>query len=83
MNIAEIQLLTGERVIVNKDGSLPTVKDDSGGLLTVGRECYQETGGLYYWTGTEWKPVNAIQKLCQIAEFLREIRDNLYTEAED
>ncbi len=53
----------------------PTI-DDDGGPLPIGREMYRaDTGGLTHWNGTTWAPVTTTQKLCQIADFLREIRD--------
>lgn len=79
MNITSPPLLTDDRIFISGTDAAPTV-DEDGGALPVGRELVRDTGGHAYWAGTEWKPVTVEQKLCQIAEFLREIRDKLLSE---
>jgi hypothetical protein len=74
--MSEPTLRTDNRIHIGADEALPTV-DEDGGALPVGRELLRDNGGTYYWTGSNFTAVTADQKLCQIAEFLREIRDLL------
>ncbi len=78
--IANILLRTDDILTRGPNDPEPTV-DGDGGPLAVGRELYRsDSGGLTFWNGTAWGPVTDIQKLCQIADFLREIRDLLASE---
>lgn len=74
--MSEPPLRTDDRLHIGASDAIPTV-DFDGGALPVGRELLRDNGGTYYWTGSAFTAVTAEQKLCQIAEFLREIRDLL------
>jgi hypothetical protein len=76
MNITESALRTDVRIYIGSTDNAPTV-DEDGGALPVGRELIRDHGGSAYWTGTQWKPVSELQKLCQVADLLFEIRDLL------
>lgn len=79
-NVSE-PTLTTETLVLNSGATFPTSVDDYGSLLVIGQELYQQdTGGRYYWTGTTWKPVSTEQKLCQIADLLKEILTALTSE---
>ena len=73
------QLRTDERIWISDTDSEPTV-DVDGGTLPVGRELQREGGSVKYWNGASWQAVTETQKLCQVADFLREIRDLLNSE---
>ena len=79
-SISEKILRTDNVINRGPNDAEPTI-DDDGGPLPVGRELYRsDSGGLTFWNGTAWGPVTTTQKLCQIADFLREIRDLLSNE---
>ena len=74
------QLRTTGRMLRNESDSDPSL-DDEGGVLLVGTELLREdTGKTQYWDGSAWQPITLVQRLGQIGEFLREIRDLLTRE---
>ena len=69
-------LTTGRMVRLSTDDT-PT-KDDDGGTLEVGAELlHEDTGNIKYWNGSAFVPVTMGQKLLQLIELQREIRDLL------
>ena len=71
--MTEQPLRTDESIRIAAADTAPTV-DTDGNVLPIGRELIRDNGGRYYWTGSAWKPVTELQKLCQVADLLVEIR---------